>query len=92
MSPLKIKILLHYFLNRLTTDAEFLTSGAPIVEETFADLVACGLLEVCCGMAAPTQYAGTDKLAAYVEMLLATPLPESAWIDPRTNGFVKRSA
>jgi hypothetical protein len=65
MSPLKIQILLHYYVSRLTTDAAFLSSGAPIVAETFADLVACGLLEVCHYKDAPTDYAGTDKLAAY---------------------------
>lgn len=96
MSPLKIEILLRYYVNSGTTDARFWTSGAPIVEQTFRELCDEGLLfdksaakpEV----AFPARFAATDKLKAYVGMLTETPLPESAWIDPRTNGFVKRSA
>lgn len=84
MTPLKLELCIHYACRM--NDHPWLASGAPIVGETFNDLVKDGLLCDTAFKQSPDQpaYVGTDKNKAFVEMLTQTPLPVAKWIDPRT--------
>ena len=96
MTPLEIKICLHYAIGSME-DHPWFSSGAPVVEEVRGKLIADGLLAevfspgvgvgIGGGGAGRGQrpLEGTPKLKAYVDMLTGTPLPERAeqWVDPR---------
>ena len=88
MSPLKINLCLHYAIS--LGDDPWLGSGAPIVESTMRDLHDAGLL-MRTGQDSP-RYRATPLLLAYVAMLEATPLPASAFVDPRTGQSIMERA
>ncbi len=82
MTPLEIKICLHYSTS--SEQMPWVSSGAPIVEATMQGLIGVGLITAERFADLPWVYKPTEKLAAYVEMLCSTPMPKLCFIDPRT--------
>jgi hypothetical protein len=82
VTPFEIEIILHHYASR----GAFPRMLAPLYEPTVAHLVDIGLLD------REDFPAVTDKGRAYVSMLLATPLPTPAWIDPRNDNPVEEPA
>ena len=82
MSPLKIKIALHYFWS--PQDYPDRTSQADI--DAFADFMNEGLLTKRCEsqvmQAGTSEYQATEKLKAYCNALTRVPLPVEKWVIP----------
>ncbi len=87
MSPLKLNLCLHYYSS--PEDDEWLTSGAPCVDDTYLDLERDGLIKRTGNPDGP-HWTRTEKLDAFCWMLEQTPLPENPWCDPRTGQKVTR--
>ena len=90
MSPLKIKILLHYYSTAgQYNEGEF---DAPAIREAIDEFVQLGLLkrdppDSMCSRAdgiltAEERYKATDGVKIYVETLEAVPLPVLKWVMP----------
>lgn len=88
MTPLQIGICLHY--HSMVDDDPWLESGAAIVAETFRAFVQNGLLEETMGPKAKRRFDPTPRLHAYISLLCGTPLPEMAWMDPRTKEAINK--
>jgi hypothetical protein len=75
--PIYVEILLFYF----TTPALHPCQDAPAYASARSWLIGSELLVHDATKA--SHYEVTDKGAAWIEMLLRTPLPEQRWVDPR---------
>lgn len=78
MSPLEVRILLHYWYSPEDFDDHM---EAPAQTEIHARFVALGLLEYREGQV-PRFRGVTDALRPYVEAVLDIPLPVKKWILP----------
>ncbi|MBD7990694.1 hypothetical protein H9643_07905 [Ochrobactrum sp. Sa2BUA5] len=84
MTPYMLEILFHHHCSR----APFPREKAPAYEETVDQLSEFGLLErIEFGF-----IQSTERGRAYIEMILATPFPETGLYDPRTGKLVGRQA
>jgi hypothetical protein len=79
MTPYELEILLHYYVS----PAPFARITAPAFLGAVGGLIGDDLLQLDEG-----GYHVTDKGLAFVRMVLATPLPEQEWTDPRTGGVI----
>ncbi len=81
MTPLEISIVLHY--HTTVTDMPWVLSDAPVRDQVVNGLIENGLIERA-GPGDKTIYVPTEKCRQFALMLCRTPLPQVAWIDPRT--------
>jgi hypothetical protein len=76
-SPLEIEVVLHYY----HSPEPHPRVNAPAVKEAIQRFVNDGILSAAEG---PALLKVTDRGNAWVRMIVETPYPEGAWIDPRT--------
>lgn len=81
MSPLKIRILLHYH----TSSSDYGPTNFPIYDETMRELVLDGFLFPSPSPAHHPLFRATPMFNAYCTVLEQTPYPINKWLDPRTN-------
>lgn len=86
MTPLHLDICLHYYSRaNQYRDGDF---SAPAVRDALGYLCCEGLLMPDPpghhSSVRPNKYARTERLAAFVSLLLKTPLPVRKWADPRS--------
>lgn len=80
-TPLHIDIMLHAYAR-----ADAMSNwNAPATQQYAAELVELGLIEVLSfdGRGQRYKWCATPRGKAWITMLLATPLPEQSWSDPR---------
>lgn len=80
MTPFEFDILLHYYVSSAPHRVEL--ENPPIWPETRAWLLAEGLLELRSPTESGGAYRATERAKAYIEHVLATPLPVSKWVIP----------
>lgn len=80
MTPLKIEIVLFYFARM--ADHPFMVGDAPIRDQVEAELLADGLIQ----RGQERRFEPTDRARAYVEALMAMPLPVQRWVMPDVGG------
>jgi hypothetical protein len=87
MSPLQLSICLHYHTS--PGDAPWIKDHPhlPLQSSIVTQFVDDGLLEVV--HEGERMYNPTAKLHAFVKLLSQTPLPEQAFVDPRTEQVIK---
>ncbi|WP_226623101.1 winged helix-turn-helix domain-containing protein [Brucella anthropi] len=84
MTPYMLEILMHHHCSR----SAFSRETAPAYKSTVDELVKLGLLErIEFGFVQ-----STERGRAYLDMVLATPLPVPGFYDPRTGHAVGRAA
>lgn len=76
MSPNDIEVLIHCHCQPIPHPRR----GAPAVSEALQRFVRDGIIEL---SSEPGVFHTTSKGAAWLRMILATPYPESQWVDPR---------
>ena len=76
MTPYEIRLLIHFH----TTPSPYEGSDAPIYQPTIDSFIANGLIEECDG-----SYQTTDRGAAHIEQLCATPWPIQKWVNQAGN-------
>jgi len=72
MTPYEIRLLIHYH----TTPAPYEGASAPIYQPTVDSFVENNLIEKVDG-----SYQTTDRGAAHIEQLCATPWPVQRWVN-----------
>ena len=80
MSPLEIRIMLHYFYSPEDWSGQ---EDEQFVSTILNRFVRMGLLEQAADGYECAQYKITEKGTAYVEMLKDVPIPVVAYVDPR---------
>jgi hypothetical protein len=78
MTPIEIKILLHYYT--MPGDYTGVGEGSVSHEQALDRFLQLGLLER--SNEPGQQYTATEGVKVYVEALMAVPLPERKWVIP----------
>jgi hypothetical protein len=81
MTPLQIRMMLHYYcIAAPYAEDDPPHRSSPVVGAQRQDLIDLGLLESRAGC--PSGFGCTERGVAYVEGLQAMPLPEKVWVIP----------
>lgn len=83
MTPLQIKMLLHYYsIAEPYAVNDPAHACSPAVSEQRSLLVRDGLIEYTAGAYPPGCYKATPRGEAYIKALCAMPLPVCKWVQP----------
>lgn len=78
MTPLQIRMMLHYYAIAKYGERDHLHANSPAVFEQRGYLIRDGLIEA--DETSGSGYRATDRGVAYVELLCQMPLPIQKWV------------
>lgn len=79
MSPIQIEFMLHCYISPTPTTLP----DSPVLQETIELLLEYDMIEP--SLCNPNVFVCKPRGVAYVRMLMATPFPVQAYVDPRIN-------